>query len=261
MAGVNLLLLDPDEVAADGTAVLRDQRCTHLRTVLRVTPGQRIRAGILDGPRGHAVVQHVDAAAVHVAVRCDEACAPPADVLLLAVPRPKVLLRMLEHAAALGFGRILLFRCWRVEKSHLASSAMQPDAWRRHLRQGLEQAGRTWLPRVSFFPLFRPFVQDTLPAMELPATRCCAHPSAPTPTSALALHRDTPFALALGPDGGFLPYEVEQLAAQGFLPIRLALPPLRTESALSALFAQLDLLRRRDPSGIGAAAVAGELPW
>jgi RsmE family RNA methyltransferase len=52
-------------------------------------------------------------------------------------------------------------------------------------------------------------------------------------------------ALAIGPDGGFLPYEVERFAAQGFLPVACGTRPLRTETALAVLKGQFDLLRAR----------------
>lgn len=242
---MNLLLLAADELAADGTVELADRRARHLLEVLGVAPGDRVRAGILDGPLGQAEV--LSAAGDRVRLRCD--CrdpAPPADdVLLLAIPRPKVLVRMLEHAAALGFGRIVLFRSWRVEKSHLQSHALRAGIQREHLVHGLEQAGRTRLPEVQSFPLFRPFVEDVLPAIPLPAMRFCAHPRASTGTAELALPRGLPFALALGPEGGFVPWEVEQLGHRGFCPVRLGPHPLRTESALAVLHGQLDLLRQR----------------
>jgi 16S rRNA (uracil1498-N3)-methyltransferase len=214
---VNFLLLEPGEIDADGVAALRGRRALHVRTVLRAQPGQRLRAGVLDGGTGRAVVTAIDADSVHV--RCELPFAPPdasaGDVLLLAVPRPKVLLRMLAHAAALGFDRIVLLRTWRVDKSHLGSDAMRADVQREQLLLGLEQSGRTRLPAVRAFPLFRPFVEDELPALALPPGRFVAHPAAPVATSELSLPPRAPFALALGPDGGFVPYEVEQLTARG----------------------------------------------
>ena len=205
---LNFLLLHPDELTAHGTAELRGRRAEHVRTVLRAGPGSRLRAGIVDGPRGTAVVRQMDADAVTVEIDCAETAPVGADVLLLAVPRPKVLLRILAHAAALGFARIVLFRSWRVEKSHLGSRAMDTAAQREQLLLGLEQAGRTALPQVRFCPLFRPMVEDVLPTLGLPPARFVGHPTAAVGTDELALVRGAPFALALGPDGGLLPYEV-----------------------------------------------------
>lgn len=245
-ATVNLLLLEPDEVGPDGEVVLRERRAAHLVEVLKAAPGQVLQTGVVDGDLGEAEV--ITATAGEVRLRIRRLAPPPpatGDVLLLAVPRPKVLLRMLELAAALGYGEIALFRSWRVDKSHLESQAMLPEVQQEHLRLGLEQARRTRLPRIRTFLRFRPFVEDDLPQMALPAHRFCAHPPASVSTAELQLSRAQPFALAIGPEGGFLPWEVEQLARAGFTPVRMHSHPLRTESALAAMHAQLDLLRRR----------------
>ena len=245
MPRVNLLLLDPAEVADDGTAVLTDRRAEHMRTVLQVTPGRTLQAGLVDGPVGNAEVLEVRSDSVRVRAVCTEAAPVAHDVLLLAVPRPKVLLRMLEIAAMLGFAEIVLFRSWRVDKSHLSSQAMEAELQRHHLCLGLEQARRTAMPRVRTFLRFRPFVEDDLPQLPLPQHRFCAHPFAETSTADLALTHGAPVAVALGPEGGLLPYEVDHLARCGFLPVRMSQHPLRTESALCAVHAQLDLLRTR----------------
>jgi len=247
---VNLLLLLPGEIDATGRATLGGRRARHVHDVLRATPGQELQAGLLDGPLLRAAIERSTPEELVVQTRFERDAPPVHDTLLLAVPRPKVLLRMLQHAAALGFARILLFRSWRVEKSHLQSSAMDPLVQHEHLCLGLEQAGRTQLPVVQFFPLFRPMVEDELPRLSLPAQRFCADPRAAVATAALAGLPDRPLALALGPDGGFLPYEVAQFAHCGFLPIHCGPWPLRTESALSVLAGQLALLRSR-----------ANLPW
>lgn len=243
---MNFLLLAADELAPDGTATLRGRRADHVRSVLRAQVGQSLRCALLDGPRGAAVVRSLTDDAVVVHCTLDQPPEPAvADVLLVAVPRPKVLLRMLAHAAALGFARLVLFRSWRVEKSHLQSEAMREATQREQLLAGLEQAGRTRLPQVLFFPLFKPMVEDHLDGLGLPPTRFVAHPSATTTTADLALGHGAPFALALGPDGGFLPYEVEALAQRGFLPVSCGPHALRTETALAVLTGQLALLRSR----------------
>ncbi len=241
---MNFLLLHASELDAAGTAVLRGRRADHARDVLGVEPGQSLRAGIVDGDLGTATVLQVDAERVVVSMRCERPGTAGTDVLLLAVPRPKVLLRMYAHAAALGFGHLVLFRSWRVDKSHLDSSAMRPEAQREQLLLGLEQAGRTHLPRVTFCSLFKPMVEDTLDLLDLPQQRFVAHPSAPTGTHALAPLGGA-FALAIGPDGGLLPYEVDALHGRGFHPVHCGPWPLRTETALAVLTGQLQLLRHR----------------
>lgn len=244
---MNFLLLHAHELAEDGRADLRGRRAEHARTVLKVETGQRLRAGIVDGELGTATVLAVEADRVVVAMQRERPAPAADDVLLLAVPRPKVLLRMYGHAAALGFGHLVLFRSWRVDKSHLDSASLRPEAQQEQLLLGLEQAGRTRLPKITFCPLFKPMVEDHLDGLGLPPQRFVAHPTAATATAALASLVGAPFALALGPDGGFLPYEVDALAGRGFLPITCGPWPLRTETALAALAGQLQLLRGRRP--------------
>ena len=43
---MNLLLVDPAELAGDGTCVVRDHRALHLRSVIGVRPGWHVRAGV-----------------------------------------------------------------------------------------------------------------------------------------------------------------------------------------------------------------------
>ena len=68
---------------------------------------------------------------------------------------------------------------------------------------GLEQAGRTRLPTVRFFPLFKPMVEDELARLDLPAARFVGHPVASVATAELAAPPPSAaFALALGPTAG-----------------------------------------------------------
>ena len=239
---MNFLLLEEAELDGHGCATLRGRRANHLCEVLGAEVGQRLRAGVVNGRLGEAEVLRLGAGEAVVQVELDRMPPPIADVLLLAVPRPKVLLRMLAHAAAMGFAEIVLFRSWRVDRSWLTSRALAPENQRPQLLLGLEQAGRTLMPKLHRFDLFKPMVEDSLPELGLPAQRFVAHPRAATPTAQLACLRG-PFALALGPDGGFVDYEVDKLQAAGFHPISMGPHALRTETALAALWGQLALLR------------------
>lgn len=242
---MNILLLEPHELHEDGTALVADARRDHMVRVLRVVVGQTLRAGMLDGMLGAATVRAIGSDGIRVHCTFDQPASPVHDHLVLAVPRPKVLLRMLEHAAALGFAHVHLLRSWRVEHGHLHSRALDPAAWRTHLLAGLAQAGRTRLPTVRFFERFRTFTEDALPQLDLPNARFVAHPRAAVPVESFALAADAPFALALGPDGGWIDLEVATLVERGFVAVSCGTHPLRTETALAVLAGQLDLLRRQ----------------
>jgi 16S rRNA (uracil1498-N3)-methyltransferase len=247
---VNIVLLKAHEIAADGSCTLHDRRAEHLRTVLKVEPSDTVRIGVLNGALGNASVTTTSAQHVSLSVQLEQVPPPVRDVLLLAAPRPKVLLRMLSHAAALGFARIILFRCWRVDKAWMQSKAFDIDVQHEHLMLGLEQAGRTQLPEVLRYDLFKPMMEDSLGKLDLPQLRFIAHPRAATHTAQIGSLRSNTISkpaicLAIGPDGGFLPYEVEKFRDLSFHAISCGPHPLRTETALAVIWAQLDLLRQR----------------
>ena len=137
---MNVILLTASE-AAQQPVVLVDERATHIRKVLRGKLGHTVRVGIIEGPLGTATIEDVDPR--YVTLACEfEAETPPRgeDTLLLAVPRPIVLRRCLAAAASLGFARIVLFRSWHVEKSHLDSKVFDEERIRTHVLAGLSQA-------------------------------------------------------------------------------------------------------------------------
>lgn len=242
---MNLLLLETDELAAE--VVLRDRRARHLREVLRVTPGARLRAGVVGGALGEAEV--VAVGADEVTVRVTLTGAPPAAApvdLIVAVPRPKVLSRLLQHAAAFGARRIDLVNAWRVDKSYLGSSRLDDAAIREALRLGAEQGGTTRLPEVALHPRLMPFFDEVLPTVApADARRLLLHARGGAPVETAAPPGDRrPAIVAIGPEGGWIEREVATFAARGFAVVSLGEPVLRVEAAVTAALAQLALLRR-----------------
>ena len=231
---MNLLLLEPEE--ADGRTVrLRGRRAEHVRRVLRVAAGSTLQAGILGQSRGNATVLSVSPKEVLLTYEAQHPVAVGRGrTLLLAVPRPKVLSRCLQHAAALGYERIALFRSSRVEKSHFDSHKLSTADMRCQLVLGLEQSRRVRLPKLSLHTRFRPFVEDELPEILPRLPRYVAHPDT-QPTRLLVEKTNPDFVLAVGPEGGFVPFELELLQAHGFKALSVGTSPLRVESALSCV--------------------------
>ncbi len=251
---MNLLLLSPDELDDETCCDLTGRRHQHLASVLRSEVGSRLRAGVMDRGYGTATVLHQTAHSTRVHFEFERSCeAPTFKTLLLAVARPKVLSRCLQHAAALGYEHILLLRTHRVDKAHLASHRLHASRYQEDLRLGLEQARRARVPIVQLFPRFRPFVEDDLQAHVAPTVRVVAHPMAPDlrreapPLLASATPRRAGYALAIGPEGGFIPFEIDCLEQRGFRPSSFGPAPLRVESALSYITGQLDCLTAAPP--------------
>jgi RsmE family RNA methyltransferase len=240
-----LLLFDTDRI--DGARFrLTDARARHVRDVLRAEPGRTLRVGLLDGPLGNARVESADEDAVVLACEFDEPPPPPRPPLdlVLAVPRPKTLVKLWPEIAALGVDRVVLVRTWRVAKPYLTARAVEPGVFRPLLHEGMMQARTTREPRVSFEPLFRPWVEDRAPALAAGALALAAHPAADLPIASLHVAPSQRVVVAVGPEGGFVAYEVEALRRAGFEPVSMGERTLRVETAVVALLAQLDLLRR-----------------
>jgi RsmE family RNA methyltransferase len=226
---MNLLLLGPEELRPDGTTTLAGRRLQHAREVLRVLQGEELRVGLLGGRIGVARVLRLDERELVIrASLTDPPPARPGIDLMLALPRPKALRRILPAAAALGVDRIVLVNAARVEKSYFESGVLAPETIRDLLILGLEQARDTHLPAVLVRQRFRPFVEDELDALWPRAARLVAHPAADAAPS----REPGPTVVAIGPEGGWVPFEVELLRSRGFKPFTLGPRPLRVEVAV-----------------------------
>jgi len=234
---VNLLLLDAVDFIADDRVLLRDRRLTHLQQVHRAEAGEQLRVGRVGGNMGSGQLLRLDAHEAELQVSFDQP--PPAKLpvtLLLALPRPKMLRRVLQTVAAMGVPRLVLLNSYRVEKSFWQTPFLEPAAIHEQLILGLEQARDTVLPEVIIEKRFKPFVEDRLPQLAADTLGLVGHPG-DFPHCPRAVTQ--PVTLAIGPEGGWIPYEVDKLAAAGLQPVQLGERILRVETAVSALLARL----------------------
>ena len=234
---MNLLLLeDADFIAAD-RVVLRDRRLVHMQEVHRAAVGDSLRVGRIGGLMGNAQLLRLEASEAELQVSFDQP--PPAKLpltLLLALPRPKMLRRVLQTVAAMGVPKVVLLNSYRVEKSFWQTPFLEPEAIREQLILGLEQARDTVLPEIIIEKRFKPFVEDRLPALVEGTLGLVGHPG-DYPACPRGL--DEAVTLAIGPEGGWIPYEIDLLAKAGLQPVQLGARILRVETAVTALLARL----------------------
>jgi RsmE family RNA methyltransferase len=241
---VNLVLLEPHELRVDGTALLEGRRAAHVFAVLRARAGDRIQAGVVGGRMGDAELLAVSATEVRLRPALDRAPPPPSPVsLLLALPRPKILRKVLQATASMGVKRLVLLGSYRVEKSYWASPHLEADAIRGELLLGLEQGRDTVLPEVRLRRFFKPFVEDELAATFPEPARLLAHPAGAPPLEEVPAPGPRA-AIAIGPEGGWTPYEAEELHRRGFAPFSLGPRVLRVDAAVPYAVGQVALWLR-----------------
>lgn len=233
---MNLIILFESDFTDSVTAVLDDRRFTHVYNVQKPTLGDRLKVGLLNGNIGSGEV--ISLSDNKIALRVDLTYSPPAELpltLLLALPRPKMLKRVLQTVSAMGVKKLYLINSYRVDKSYWGSPVLERQV-NEHLLLGLEQAGDTVMPEVHLRKRFKPFVEDELPTIAAESRALLAHPYNATPCPA---PEDKPTTLAIGPEGGFIPYEVEKLNQCGFESIHIGERILRVETAVPALLSRL----------------------
>ena len=234
---MNLLLLEDGDFIAADRVLLQGRRLKHLQEVHRATVGDSLRVGRLGGLMGQGQLLRLDSDAAELQISLEQGA--PAKLpltLLLALPRPKMLKRVLQTVASMGVPKLILLNSYRVEKSFWQTPFLQPEAIREQLILGLEQARDTLLPEVIIEKRFKPFVEDQLPQLAAGSLGLVGHPGA---YPACPRTVEGQVTLAIGPEGGWIPYEVEKLAAAGLQPVQLGERILRVETAVSALLARL----------------------
>ncbi|HEY6011011.1 MAG TPA: 16S rRNA (uracil(1498)-N(3))-methyltransferase [Nitrospirota bacterium] len=235
---MNLILLFKEDFIDGAERVrLEGRRLKHVLDVHRAAVGDELRVGLLGDRIGTGEVVVLNESVLEMSVRLGQAPPPALSVtLVLAMPRPKVLRRVLRSATAMGVKRIILLNAFRVEKSFWKSPVLEPEHLREQLVLGLEQSRDTILPEVLLRPLFKPFVEDELPDLIQNTLPLVADPRASF-ICPRAVNKAV--TLVTGPEGGFIPYELEMLVSLGFTPVQLGERILSVETAVPALLARL----------------------
>lgn len=244
---MNCILLPESDIALPYAQINDPAQITHIHKVLNLQLGDTLKIGQLGGHLGTAVINEMTPNNIQLAdVQLDTAPPPKLDVtVVLALPRPKVLRRLIMDMTALGVRDIVLINSYRTQKSYWQSPLLaRLDEF---VLEGLQQGVDTVAPRIRLQKRFKPFVEDELASL-ITHDAIVAHPyselsltqylqrhalqSAPSTKAAL------PSVVCIGSEGGWIDYEIELLAAQGCQAVHMGSRILRTEAAVNVLLGQ-----------------------
>ena len=233
---MNLLLLASADIVGAQATLTDPRQLKHIFEHLKLSVGDSIKIGVRDGLKGTAQVAEITEKNIILQDIVLTQSSPPKLplTLVIALPRPRVLRRLIMDAVTLGVARIVFIHSARVEKSYWQTPLLQQiDSY---VQLGLEQASDTVWPSVELKKRFRPFVEDELPQLCQGKLALVAHPYA---LQVCPAQINQPCVLVIGCEGGFIPFEVDLLQQNGCLPVSLGARILRTETAVAHLIGRL----------------------
>jgi 16S rRNA (uracil1498-N3)-methyltransferase len=236
---MNLVLFEPTEIAAP--LARDDPRARHLLDVLRRAEGDSFDAGVVNGPRGKAIVSAIRPDTLTLAFAWDAPLAPLVPVtLLIGLPRPQTARDILRDATTLGATRIHFVVTERTDPNYAASSLWTSGEWRRHCLAGAAQAFDTRIPEVTWTrPLASglAMLPDSRSRVALDNYEASISLKKHTLSGGTGWEAAGNVVLALGPERGWGPGDRTALRAAGFTLAHLGPRVLRVETAVVAALA------------------------
>jgi 16S rRNA (uracil1498-N3)-methyltransferase len=155
--------------------------------------------------------------------------APLEITLLQGLPKAEHADFVLQKATELGVSRLVFVATARAVPRVDAAA----PRWERIVREAARQCGRRELPALSFAPSLEAGLAQATGDLRL----FCAEAGGDGRLRDQLPERARAVTLAIGPEGGFAPEEVERARAAGFCPVWLGERVLRTETAALAAIA------------------------
>jgi 16S rRNA (uracil1498-N3)-methyltransferase len=214
------------------TAALTGEQASHLARVLRAQPGQIfdvVAGGFLHRAEITSVSPEQVDFLMHEELEADAAL--PLH-LYLAVFKFDHLEWAIEKATELGVATITPILARRTEKHLAQAAAKRVERWRRIAHEASQQSRRTDVPTIHDPIALKPALEK-----EQSPTRILLSETEQNTTLAEALTQATATALAIGPEGGWTPEEMNLFTHHAWTHVTLGPRILRAETAAIAAIA------------------------
>ena len=228
-----MILFRSDEL--DRALPRQDPRAGHVLHVLRRKPGETFDVGLINGQRGKATLQAINADALSLSFAWDPD-PPPEDVITLIVglPRPQTARDILRDATSLGVAAIHFVATEKSDPNYAQSSLWTSAEWQRRLVTGAEQAFATRIPAVTCGQS----LLSTLAALPPETMRLALdNYEADVRLGEFALPTESRPIVAIGGERGWGSADRAALRAHSFRFTHLGQRVLRTETAVVAALA------------------------
>lgn len=234
---MNLVLLQPENMLSEHHAKISGRQVQHIHETLNIKEGSSLTVGLVNQKIGKAIL--IELNETNAKLEIEWTSLPPKALpltLIIGLPRPKMLKRIIQTAATMGVKELYFINSWKVEKSFWQSPWLSEHKILDNCILGLEQAKDTVMPNIHLRKRFKPFVEDELENISEGSLRLLAHPLTEKPCPADIKTQTT---LVIGPEGGFTPYEISKLEEAGFETVHLGERILRVETAVPVLLGRL----------------------
>jgi len=214
------------------------KQVSHIKEILKSKVGDTLTIAEIGGNIGKATIREINENEVllgDVILNIQ----PPAKLdltVILALPRPKVLRRLIMDMTSLGINKLIIVNSYRSQKSYWQSPLL--NRIDEFVFEGLQQAIDTVPPVIEFKKYFKPFVEDEFPALLLDKEQgnaVIAHPYASQTWKSYLDTNTMPKILCIGAEGGWIDYEVDLLCQHGCKAVSLGPRILRTETVVNVL--------------------------
>lgn len=226
---MNIILFENHEI--DAPFRRDDRRVVHILKVLRREVGDSTDVGLVNGPRGKAILKAMneDEVVFDFAWGEEPTALLPID-LIVGLSRPQTSRKVLQEATSLGVRSIHFAATQRAEPSYASSKLWTTDEWERLVRAGVEQAFSTRFPAVKFGVSLSDCIESTKSA----TNRICLDNYEATTGLWEASSQKQSVVLAVGSERGWTENERDLFRQNGFTLAHLGDRPLRTETAALA---------------------------
>lgn len=235
---MNILTFESREIEFD-ILNISDYRAKHLIEVIKVVVGQEIRVGQIGASTGNARVESINQG--HVCLKLLKLENRPTELevdLLVAMPRPQTLKKILELAGCFSINRLTLVNTSKVENSYFSSSVLNGEQIKKHLILGMQQGIKTKIPEVLVSKDFFSTVSQVKNS-----TKIVAHNHDSILMNKINFDKSSRAIFAFGPEGGWTEAELEHFTNCGFTFLNLSSAVLRLENAVCAALSQYELMQ------------------